>query len=174
MAYTRNFGIRSFENIVRAGRNKTAATGTPLTIGQPVVINNQNTVVLAGNAAAPGPLAGFVVYEHIQYQGTDPLLSTPTDETYTKVPLGRHAQVTRGPGVKLWFKNTPAKTLYDGRVQPAAEVVVMTGLAVGDGLVPDGTGKLRKAAGGATPETAWAVVEHLDTAAGLVEARLTF
>jgi hypothetical protein len=103
MSYSRNFGFRSFENIVRNGRFRAPATGTP---------------------------------------------------------------------ILMWFKNTAAKTLYDGRVIPAAALVPASGIAVGDGLTPDGAGKFKKATVGTDP--VWLVIEQINATTGLVEARLTF
>lgn len=188
MSYTRNFGMRSFENIVRAARFRAPASGTPIKIGAPVVIDDANPgrVKEAAEADAPGANAGLAVYEHIQFKGD--ALSTVYDAPYDSVPLGQYVQIVRGPGVKVWFKNTLDKTLIDGRVttgyvpiEGAANAgggANWTGMpAVGDGLVPAGGGKWRVTDGTATAEvggTAWMIVEQSNPTTGLVEARLTF
>jgi hypothetical protein len=175
MSYTRNFGMRSFANIVRVGRLKTPASSN-WNIGASVEhdLSAAGTLKLAVADTAPHPDSGAVVYEHIQYQGTDPFLSTPFDAPYTTVPAARYAQVVHGNGTKVFFKNTAAKTLYDGRTQPAVTIVNMTGLGVGDHLTPDGTGGWKKADLVANPLSAWLRVEALNATTGLVEARFTF
>lgn len=169
MSYTRNFGFRSFENIVRDGRNKVPGTGSPYLIGTAVQVGAGNVLVRPAAASAPTALSGIVVFEHIQYQGTDPFLTTPQDFPYTVVPLGRFAQMVHGVGVKVYFKNTADKPLYDGRTQPGATLVAGTP-AVGDYLTPAANGTW--AVGDAT--NGWLQVEHTVPSTGLFEARLTF
>lgn len=175
MAYSRNFGMRSFENVVRDGRFRTPRTGTPLKIGAPVTLDPSAPGFLkeAGAAATPGPNAGLVVFEHIQNKSD--ALTTTSDSPYDQVPLGQYAQMMHGPGTKVWFMNTADKVLYDGRTQAAggllASSVDVNTLAIGAGLVPDGSGKYRVAAGA---ESAWLVVEQVNPSTGRVEARLTF
>ena len=175
MAYSRNFGMRSFENVVRDGRFRAPRTGTPFKIGAPVQLDADNPGFLepAAAAATPGPNVGLAVYEHIQNKSD--ALSTAYDPPYDSVPLGQYAQMMHGPGAKVWFKNTTDKTLYDGRVQVAggllADSVDVSTLAIGAGLVPDGAGKFRAVG---LDENAWLVVEQVNPSAGRVEARLTF
>lgn len=177
MSYTRNFGIRSFENIVRDGRNKTPATGSPYLIGTAVQVGAGNVLVRPAASTAPTALSGIVLYEHIQFQGVDPFLTSPQDFPFTVVPLGRYAQMIHGLGVKVFFKNTTSKPLYDGRVQPGALLVTSGGATptavnpnVGDFLTPaaDGTWLV------GTSTNAWLQVEHVVASTGLVEARFTF
>lgn len=175
MSYSRNFGMRSFENVVRDGRFRVPKTGTPLKIGAPVQLDADNVGFLepAAAAAAPGPNVGIVVYEHIQNKSD--ALTTVYDSPYDQVPLGQYAQMMHGPGAKVWFRNTTDKALYDGRTQTGgallADSVDLAALAIGTGLVPDGAGKYRAAGAG---EGAWLVVEQVNPATGRVEARLTF
>lgn len=183
MSYTRNFGMRSFENVVRDGRFRVPATGTPLPIGSPVTLDPDNPGLLkqAGDAAARGPQSGVVVYEHITARGVDPLLSSSVDAPYNVVPLGQYAQMMHGAGTKVWFKNTGDKALYDGRSIAGggllADSVVSaleanpTTLKPGDGLVPDADGKFRKTTG---TESAWLTIEQANPSTGVVEARFTF
>jgi hypothetical protein len=178
MAYTRNFGFRSFENIVRDGRNKVPATGTPFLIGTAVQVDPANPGQLKRPAAASAPnaLSGIVLYEHIQYQGVDPFLTSPQDYPFTVVPLGRFAQMIHGVGTKVWFKNTADKPLYDGRVQPGATLVAgLAGatptIAVGDFLTPAADGTWQETSNQAL---AWLQVEQVVNSTGLCEARLTF
>lgn len=171
MSYGRNFGMRSFENIVRDGRFRVPASGTPLRIGEPVVLDADNPGFLepAAAGATPGPNAGIVVYEHIQNKSD--ALVTNHDDPYDKVPLGQYAQMIHGPGAKVWFKNTGLKTLYDGRTRAAVTFVTgdLATLAPGDGLSPAGNGQWAEDA-----TDPWLVVEQVNPATGLVEARFAF
>jgi hypothetical protein len=174
MSYSRNFGFRGFENIVRAGRARTPA-GSTLVIGEPVVLDPDAPGFLkqAGAGAAASQAGGVAVFEHIQMQGVDAALNTTSD--LNTIPGGRYAQRVHGAGVKVWFRNTPAKTLYDGRTQAAgallADAVVVADLKPGDGLTPDGAGKF-KAAG--TGDGVWLTIEQANPSTGVVEARFTF
>lgn len=179
MSYGRNFGMRSFENVVRDGRFRVPASGNPLMIGEPVMLDPDNPGRLkkATEAAAPGPNCGIVVFEHIQNKSD--ALTLADDAPYNQVPLGVYAQMMHGAGAKVWFKNTQAKTLYDGRQRSSFSFVVdtLTSLKPGDGLVPDGAGKWRKTDGTSTADvggTAWLTVEQVNPTTGLVEARLAF
>lgn len=185
MSYGRNFGFRSFENLVRDGRFRVPATGTPLKIGEPVMLDvaTPGQVIPATEAVDPGQNTGIVVFEHIQNKSD--ALTTAFDSPYDSVPLGAYAQVVRGPGAKVWFKNTVAKTLYDGRVRAAYSPLVdnadapltIVATLIGKGLVPAGSGKWRVTDGSATANIggkAWLVVEQANPSTGVVEARLTF
>lgn len=173
MSYGRNFGMRSFENIVRDGRFRVPATGTPLKIGSPVQLDTANPgrVKLAGAAAAPGPNCGIVVFEHIQNKSD--ALTTSYDAPYDQVPLGVYAQMVHGPGAKVWFRNTDVKTLYDGRQRTAFDFVTgdLATLEIGAGLTPTADGRWVESA---DATTAWLTVEQVNPDTGLVEARFTF
>ena len=179
MSYSRNFGMRSFENVVRDGRFRVPATGTPFKIGAPVTIDpaNPGRLKAAADGGAPGAASGLVIFEHIQNKSD--ALVTNVDAPYDQVPLGQYAQMMHGPGAKVWFKNTADKALYDGRTQPGNDPIStdVETLAIGDGLVPDGAGGFRKTDGtdaAGTGGDAWLVVEQVNPSTGLVEARLTF
>ena len=186
MSYSRNFGMRSFENVVRDGRFRAPRTGTPIKIGAPVQLDpaNPGFLKLAGAGAAPGPGAGIAVYEHIQNKSD--ALTTVYDAPYDSVPLGQYAQMMHGPGTKVWIQDTAAKTLYDGRVQAAGDLldagVTVDNTLIGKGLVPTADGKWRavdadgadNVAGNADDEKPWMVVEQVNPSTGRVEARLTF
>lgn len=172
MSYGRNFGMRSFENIVRDGRFRVPASGDPLRIGSPVMLDADTPgyLELATAGMAPSANCGILVYEHIQNKSD--ALVTNHDDPYDKVPLGVYAQMIHGPGAKVWFKNTAQKTLYDGRSRAAVTMVTtaLADLAPGDGLSPVGT-----AGQWAEDATApWLIVEQVNAATGLVEARFTF
>lgn len=171
MSYSRNFGMRSFENVVRDGRFRVPATGTPFKIGSPVMLDpaDPGRLKLADAGMAPSQNCGIVVFEHIQNK--EDALVTNHDAPYDQVPLNQYAQMIHGPGAKVWFKNTAEKTLYDGRVREAFDFVTgdLTTLAVGEGLSP--------AASGLWVEDAtapWLIVEQVNPDLELVEARFTF
>lgn len=181
MGYTRNFGMRSFENVVRNGRFRIPAAGLTadagqvngeVLIGTAVILDPDNPgfVTRPGAAEAPGPHCGLVVYEHIQWKGTDPALTTSRD--FETVPNGQYVQVMRGPGTKVWFKNTEDKTLYDGRSQPGRTLVAGLGatptVAVGEFLTVTADGTFAEG----TATNGWFLVEQVD--GDLVEARFTF
>jgi len=173
MSYSRNFGFRSFENIVRNGRFRSPKTGTAILIGAPVIIDTATPGFLKpATAGAALGLGGIAVFEHIQAKGVDTALTTSSDSPFNAVPLGQYAQIVHGPGAKVWFKNTADKTLYDGRVQTGVSLIPASGLAVGDGLTPDGAGKFKKATIGTDP--VWLFIEQINATTGLVEARFTF
>jgi len=176
MPYSRNFGMRSFENIVRKGRLKTPTTGDPLVIGTAVTADpdNPGRMKAVTAATAPDALGGILVYEHIQFQGVDTALVTNHDEPYNLVPRDRHAQIMSGKGAKVWFRNTEDKTLYDGRVRAGGTLVAGVGgdspsVNVGDFLTPAANGW---AVG--TAANGWLQVEQVNHAAGLVECRINF
>lgn len=180
MSYSRNFGFRSFENIVRDGRFRTPRTGDAYLIGTAVMVDPATPGYFTRPAAAQPatPLCGIVLYEHIQHQGTDMGLTSTHDSPYNTAPPGRYAQMIHGVGTKVWFRNTVDRSMYDGRIQEGVSLVALapdgvTGvptLAVGDFLTPaaDGTFVEGSAANG------WLIVEQLNPATGLVEARFRF
>jgi len=180
MSYSRYFGMRSFENVVRSGRFRAPATGTPLKIGEPVVIDpdSTNNAFFKAAEAGDGPDAscGVAIYEHIQNKSD--ALTTSYDAPYDEIPLGQYAQMMRGPGTKVWFQNQAAKTLYDGRVRAAGGLLDATAAAavtggtldIGTFLGPTGAGKY----GTVLAAEAWMIVENVNPNTGVVEARLTF
>lgn len=182
MAYSRNFGFRSTVNIVRNARFKTPASGsgadaTGYLLGTAVVADPSAAGVLKRPTAGdlPNANSGIVLYEHIQFQGVDPLLTTPLDVPFNSAPLGRYVQVVHGIGVKVWFKNTAASALYDGRSIPAGTLVggSLGSLSVGDGLKVAANGTWVKSVD-ATGADNWLTVTSVNATTGLVEAVFTF
>lgn len=175
MAYTRNFGMRDFTNIVRNGRFRTPTSGA-LRIGEPVILDaaNAGRMKAATAGVAPDASSGVVVFEHIQVVGVDPALYGDGD--FYAVPLNAFAQIVRGPGVKVWLKKSAAKTLYDGRTiaayNPFNAAVDLSALAIGAQLTPDGSGKWKVANG--TTDGNWLSVESVNATTGVVEARFNF
>lgn len=183
MAYSRNFGFRSFENIVRLGRQRTPKTGSNIVLGAPVEVDPDNPgfLKLAAAGAAVSPGAGVLVYEHITvagvggFNGIDLSLTSQSDPPLNTAPLGQYAQIVHGIGTKIWLKNTADKPLYDGRTQVGFTVVAGLGatptIAIGDFLTPAGDGTWKEASGG---DGQWLYVEQVDTVAGRVECRFAF
>jgi len=172
MSYGRNFGMRDFTNVIRSGRFRTPSTGSAFRIGSAVQLDPANAGLMkaCADGAAPTAESGIVVYEHIQNKSD--ALTTAYDSPYDLVPLGVYAQIVHGPGVKVWFKNTPLKTLYDGRTRAAVTMVNPTDLssvAPGDTLIPHGDGTWSESS-----TTPWFEVTHVNAATGLVEARFLF
>ena len=182
MGYSRNFGFRSFENIVRGARNAIPRDSEDLwVIGTALKVDAdaQGYVSKPDKAEAPHPGCGILVYEFIQYKGDDPYLINPADKD--EVPLGEYVQVVRGNGVKVWLKNTEDRPLYDGRPVAGRNMIVdaTTGdpladfaatVTVGAYLTPNASGfwEVGSSANG------WLWVEQVDADTQLVEARLTF
>ena len=184
MGYTRNFGFRSFENVVRDGRHRVPAASGGYEIGTAVKVDPAAAGFLTrpADGEAPTQLCGIALFEHIQYQGVDPFLTSPQDGPFQLAPAGQYAQMVHGQGAKVWFRNLGNKTLYDGRTQtntsPLADTVNLP--AVGDNLVPNADGKWRLAVTDvgvpANDENhkAWLIVEQVNASTGVVECRLTF
>jgi hypothetical protein len=174
MSYSRNFGMRGFENIVRDGRFRVPKDGTPLLIGSPVQVDfaTPGFMKQAGAAEVKSPTCGVLVFEHIQFKGVDTALVTQYDAPFNQVPLGQYAQIVHGAGAKVWFKNTTDKTMYDGSTQAGVTLLTTTDLEVGDFLVPAADGTWVASTDGATD--GWLQVEQYNSTTGLVEARFTF
>lgn len=179
MPYGRNFGFRSFENVVRMGRHKIAAdfdesAEGDLYLGTAVTADANGNVVRPDAGAAPDGLSGLLVYEHIQFQGVDTALTTNSDEPFNKAPKGRYAQIVRGPGAKVWLKNTSDKTLYDGRTQTGVTMFAGGGatptVAVGDYLTPAADGTWEEG----TASDGWLQVEQISEDGNTVECRVLF
>ena len=182
MGYSRNFGFRSFENIIRDARFRVPADAPDggYMIGTAVAVDDATPGYfrVAGAGEAPTPLCGIVLYEHILgAQGVDPNLTTTSDPPFNMAPAGRYAQMIHGPGTKVWFRNTADRPMYDGRMLAGIDIVDLgddgagnPALAVGDFLTPaaDGTWAIGALA------TGWLVVEQFNPTSGLVEARFRF
>jgi hypothetical protein len=173
MGYSRNFGFRSFENIVRDARSRiphdsedTWVLGTALVVDT----ENQGLVRKPEAGEAPHPGCGVLVYEHIQFKGFDPHMVTGSD--LDTVRPGEYVQVVRGNGTKIWLRNTDSKTMYDGASRAAREMIDLgdAETLLGEYLTPttDGTWEVGSAADG------WLWVEQFDAETGLAECRFTF
>lgn len=186
MSYGRNFDfLVPPQGGQRAGRYFNDE-GAALPIGAPVVItSDENTLGLLGVELATGDQAkpapgkgGIVVYEHIVYDGVDPVINTYSD--LDTAPDGAAVQVISGSEVKVLLRNTTATTFLSRTSYPNARVMV-AGLgatptvAVGNYLTP-GTGNDTDGywAETATAANAWLIVTKVNASTGEVEARLNF
>jgi len=148
---TRNFGMRRFTNIVREGRFR-APAAADLVLGTGVELDPNSTTdpqeIRQIDGAGPNDLGGAGIlglvgllwYEHDSqtYVGA-PAGSLVQD--FNTAPRGRMVQIIRGPGVKVWFRNTEADTPEAGLNFPATRVEQVMVAALGfDGagdLAPD-------------------------------------
>jgi hypothetical protein len=116
MSYGRNFQFRSTPvGAQRAGRYFLDSE-TAIPIGAPVELSGTSDDVgrlgvqlATGVTARPDAgTAGIAVFEHIQYIGVDPGLTTYSD--MDTVPPGAALQVVNGTSVKIALTNTTATT----------------------------------------------------------------
>lgn len=186
--YGRNFEFRTPPEERERGARYYLDNGANIPIGAPVVSKSPDEVstaftdarhmVLATGAQDPvkGEM-GIAVYEHIDYHGDDPVLTTYSDKDY--VPNGKLFQVVSGAGIIVVFRNTADRTFlntrdYAGRIMVAGFGATPT-VAIGDLLTP-GTGDDDNGywAETATASEAWLRVVGTDTSRGEVEAMLLF
>lgn len=186
MSYGKNFEFRvAPESTDRSGRYYLDSADA-VVIGAPVLLTatGENTLGLAPVALAAADHAtplpgqgGVLVYEHIQYIGDDPSLTTYSDKD--TAPAGAAVQVVGGREVKIVLRNTSAHTFlntrsYTGRTMVAGLGATPT-LAVGDMLTPgagnDTSGYWKETS---VLANAWAIITKVDATRGEVEARLTF
>ncbi len=190
MSYGRNFEFRVPPvGGQRGGRYATPAAGlgggVEFPIGVPVrATTTHNTlglqeVAIGSNATPPKPgKNGILVFEHLDFAGSDPLLTTASDRD--TAPNGKAVQVVSGSEVKVVLRNTSDRTFlqtrdYAGRIMVAGLGATPT-VAVGDYLEPhsspsDDNGYWVETG---TAANAWLVVTAVDTARGEVEARMLF
>jgi len=185
MSYGRNFAFRSTpKGAERAGRYFLDDSSRP--IGVPVVLSGDSDAVgrlgvelATGAQDKPTPgTGGILVYEHIQYIGVDPGLTTYSD--LDTVPANAPVQVINGVNVKVAFTNTTDDTFLTRTDYPTPRVMVAGAgvsatVAVGNFLTP-GTGNDDDGYWAETSDAdeAWLVVTFIDSDTGLVEARLNF
>jgi hypothetical protein len=172
--YGRNFGFRrSDESLaIREGRFKTKA-GAPgtLLLGSAVEIDSAVPGFLKQCAAAPAAVTGL---RGILVQEEDHLDSVFNGSMngHDSIDLGiskpdQPATFWSGPGLKVWFKNTPA---YNRGTRSRGAVTLLSGtLALGAGLGWDGS-KWVVTDGSVTP--IWMYITQF--AAGYAEAVLDF
>lgn len=159
----------------------------PIPIGAPVAVapgtepdvNGRLQFELATGATAPVTgLHGIAVYEHLVYDGFDPVSRSESD--FGDVPANQPCQLVYGKVNKVVFRNTTEETLtFLGNRNGTPRVMIapadLTGIAVGDGIRPgagDDTAGYWEAAGAG--EDAWFIVTQVDPDRGEVEAQMQF
>jgi hypothetical protein len=171
--YGLNFGFRRSDEsmAIREGRFKTPATGSKLLIGSAVELDPANPGYLKACASGADALTGLrgllvqedsyigSIFEAAPFLGHDSL-----DLGLAK--LDTLSTMWSGPGTKVWFKNTDAYSRF-GREKDAVDIVVTTGLAVGESLGWDGSKWVES-----TGADAWMTVTAVST--DYCEAVLTF
>ncbi len=189
--YGRNFEFRiPPEAQNRPGRYVTPATGTPIPIGAPIIVDQtvqpdslgRQTVKLAVVADTPAvgdAQGGICVYEFgpAAFRGFDPWLTTFSD--LGAAPLGRAVQMVSSREVKFLLRNTVAEKFLNTRVYPGRVMVAGLGatptLDMGDFVAPgigdDVNGYWEPVS---TQAEGWAVVTLVDSARGEVELRMLF
>lgn len=174
--YGLNFGFRVSDETRRSsnGRVRTPKTGPALLCGTAVEQDPANPGylrVMAGGRPFRTGTSGLLVQEEVwdrSIYGADVIDSFSLG---TCLP-NRLSVITSGPGTKVWFRNTPGQTRADGRVLPAVTMFLTAGVAVGRGLVWNGTQWADAGTTAITDPTVLMEVSYYDAAAGLVEAFL--
>lgn len=179
--YGPHFGVRRLDEdmAVREGRFKTPATGSQLLLGTGVELDFTNPGFMrqaaAGRLLEPG-VAGILIYEdQFLHKGSGAASIDANGRGDTAdlafAGVGRYAVLTTGAGIKVWFKNVPARTLPDGKTFPALTPVAglgSGGVALGAYLGWNGTQWATVAAAA----DAWFRVVTLNDAAASLEAVL--
>lgn len=172
--YGLNFGFRRSDESMatREGRFKTPATGTALLIGTAVEIDAANPGFLKTCAASALPvtgLRGLLVQEENHLMGIfeTGLLGHDSLDLGT-AKKDQLSVMWAGVGSKIWLKNTAAYS-RGTRSKAAVQMVDLTGVAVGESLLWNGT---RWASADATPAAAWLTVTNVST--DYCEAVVTF
>jgi hypothetical protein len=172
--YGLNFGFRRSDESMatREGRFKTPATGNALLMGTAVEIDAANPGFLKPCAASALPvtgLRGLLVQEENHLMGVfeTGLLGHDSLDLGT-AKKDQLSVMWAGPGTKVWFKNTGAYS-RGTRSKAAVQMVDLTGVAVGEGLLWNGT---RWASSDATLAATWLTVTNVST--DYCEAVVTF
>lgn len=187
-SYGRNFDFRVVPQPENRKGRYVLTNGAAIPIGTPVKVADGAAPNLGFTNALPAQLAtgaqtpkrgmtGIAVYEWIDLNQLDPEYSTYSDRDL--VPDTRLFQMVSGPGIKVVFRNTNARTFltsrsYTGRTMVAGMGATPT-VAVGDLLTPGvGSDSNGYWAETATATNAWLVVTLVDAARGEVEAETVF
>lgn len=171
--YGMNFGFRRSDETVRVseGRFKTPATGAALLLGTAVEIDAANpgfVKVAPANAGLVTGFSGLLVQEEIMIRS---IYETIIVDVFSLgiARLNKLSVITSGPGTKVWLANTAAQTRADGRVIPAVNIWVPTGVGIGDSLGWNGTAWAKTTTAGEQ----WMTVTAIDTTGTKVEAVLS-
>lgn len=151
--YGRNFGFRRSggDAATREGRYRVPESGDFFQ-GDLVTIDYANPGYLkkapAGAAIVPG-VTGLLVQEFELDSIYEPGrgLSNIDSNFRGKAKNGYLATIWSGPGVKIWLRNTAAKTRPDGHTVGARTVVNLASVAEGDALEWTGSAWQKKNSG---------------------------
>lgn len=142
--YGDNFGFRrSSENFgIHEGNYKTPAGGSFLRQGSAVmrdVATDEYMKVATANAVpTAGGSHGLLVQEEDHIPTIYDLPGRTTDN-YGLAKKNTRSVMWSGAGTKVWFKNTPQKTSFDGTVIDAVTMWTPTSVVVGAYLKWNGT-----------------------------------
>lgn len=138
----RNFGMRRFTNLVREGRLRAPASGTPLRLGilveqdpaDPDRVREAADAAIGGTGDVRLTKCGILWYEHDSQTYNDPRFGAAAGQLPQDLwwaPNNRLVQVLSGPGVKVWLRNTAADTTEPGLNFPNTrdEVIMVDGLS---------------------------------------------
>lgn len=175
--YGLNFGFRRSDEVVRVseGRVKTPKTGPVLLIGTAVEIDPANAGFLRPAPANAGPrpgTCGLLVQEE-EWDRTIYQSDRLDSFQMGQAKKNRLSVITTGAGTKVWFKNTLAQSRADGREINPVTMFVSAGVAVGRGLVWNGTAFADAGATALSDPSVFMEVTYFDAAKGYVEAVLT-
>lgn len=179
--YGLNFGFRRSDESLRVseGRFKTP-TGEAgiILLGTCVEINPDETdgplgsgrlrQAAAGALPRPG-ICGLLLQEEIMFRSLYEFEQVDSFQVNKSKPDALSV-ITNGPGVKVWFRNTPQQNRADGRVIEAVTIVDLTGVSVGTQLGWDGT--TWSAVAPADAAQAHMEATYVDADNGFVEATL--
>lgn len=162
--YGLNFGFRRSEPSVREGRLRVPLTGT-LYQGDLVTYDKDAPGFLKLAAATSALQPGFTGLLE-QEEGWDiSAFGAPNVDSFSKGKAlnGKPAVIHSGAGNKVWLKNTPTQTRFDGRVIAARTIITMAGVtAIGDELEWSGTAWIKKSAGAAVLRVTFVGTDYVE------------
>lgn len=173
--YGLNFGFRRSDEsmAIREGRLRTPAAGT-FRIGSLVALDPAAPGFLKAAASAQvgsGGTVGLLVQEESHINSI--YNSDHYDTFNSRFGVAKNntlSVIWAGAGTKIWMRNTAGSTRADGRVIAAVTMVTLTGCAIGDYLMWNGTQYVKSVAGNETDSMLR--ITAVDVANGYVEAVL--
>ena len=184
---TRNFEFRTSPRGPQRGSRYVLAGATALTSGVPVLVGTGNdglgrqevTLETGATAIPASGQGGILVFENINMDGYDPVITTSSDVDTAAV--GEAVQViTSAKGLKVALTNTTDTTFLTRTGYPTARIMVAgigatPTLAVGNYLTP-GVGNATDGYWAETSDlaNAWLIVTSVNTSTGVVEAIINF
>lgn len=140
---TRNFGMRRFTNLVREGRLRAPASGTPLRLGilveqdptDPERVRAAVDHAIGGGGDVRTGACGILWYEHDSQTFNTPAFGGAAGQNVQDLdwaPNNRLVQMLRGRGPKVWLRNTAADTSEPGLnfASTREEVIMVNGIGI--------------------------------------------